>query len=179
MKAVKDAAATVLYSAAKLGVATHMANNHPVCVTLQDGSTRQQLVRDSTADRPRPTNRKKRGSKAGSAPAAPGLLHTAWQQASKQSDSSKQPDRSVPPEWEQASKQANKPIKKRRMSTKAENRQKRAADIMRLKENLSDEVRVAQWIATRNLKPSSGESAQTRLQRLEARISKRLCRVAN
>ena len=42
-------------------------------------------------------------------------------------------------------------------------------------EKRKKQARVAQWIATRNLKPSNGENAQTRHQRLEARISKRLC----
>ena len=45
-----------------------------------------------------------------------------------------------------------------------------AATDIRLREALRDETRVAQWIATRNLQPSSAESATARLQKLEARI---------
>ena len=56
MRGVKDASTRMLYSAARLGAATHSANNHPITLTLQDASTKHQMPRDFTADKIRATN---------------------------------------------------------------------------------------------------------------------------
>ncbi len=50
---MQDASKLVQHHAAKLGAATHEANNHKITVTLDGGATVECTVRDSTAERPR------------------------------------------------------------------------------------------------------------------------------
>ena len=178
MEGIKNAANLVLYSAARLGTATHGANNHPITVTLENGSIMQKVVRDSTADTARPANRKK--AAAGKTPKSkcPAMLskdtvlYNTWLGQNPHNGDVLVP--SLPPDCDTAVS-PNRIGKTRRYQAvptiKAPRLKKAtAATDIRLREALRDETRVAQWIATRNLQPSSAESATARLQKLEARI---------
>ena len=62
-KKVHNAAKLVQNYAARLGVATHEANNHKVTMMVDGGATEQRTMRDSTAARPSWRQRPQRGAK--------------------------------------------------------------------------------------------------------------------
>ena len=166
---VARSAKLVEHQAARLGTATHLANNHKITVTLDGGATEIRTVRDSTAIRTSWSSKQSRrvlgaaacniSSVVGPKPiwGTQGSLPLAW-----------------PSTVARCSKGATfrKPWRKRTILTAPGRARHHAAVVQleQLKERLVDEKRVAGWLASRKLTPSSLPPAADRFDALKSRI---------
>ncbi len=139
---VRNAGALLKHQAARLGTATHLANNHEVLVTLANGSTVKKFVRDSTAQRPH-------FSKKSRAVHTPGSSRSATTCSSVGT-------RFAAPTFDPVQGRGRK-----RASSLA---------VHRLRQLALEEDALANCLISKQLRPSTGPSADDRLARFKERV---------
>jgi hypothetical protein len=158
----KIAATFVRYHAAKLGFATHEASNHKTTIMVDGGRIFDRIIRDSTAERPNWSLRKKRVGKKRpveelSPAAVPVPLSSPSDGAPQLGSSSCKQARTAPTSTVAAQAARGK---KRRA----------AAEAQRCRQEVADSSLVARWVASRTLLPPTAQpSAKEGMAALRAR----------
>ena len=132
----------LVHSSAKLGMATHLANKCTVTHRLPDGIVKQEVLRDSTAHRPRPRH--------STAP-------TKRKRMQEETTS-----RSITLNARLTTAPRDQPAKRRRGSA--------STSSTTLRRHLVEEQQVAHWLATVELGPSIALPAVQRMENLRARV---------
>ena len=151
------------YHAARLGKATHDANNHRVTVRGEDGTVSHSTIRDSTAAKPW------RGRKQRKQVQVAANLHDSASVQSGPSTCSGDGEGGVGHrgrrQWgvRDANPRAAAASRKRASSVGTH----------RLRLDLEDECRVARHVAGLSLSAAAGPSAQSRIDALRARVARR------
>ncbi len=155
---VNDAAILVQHDAARLGYATHEANNHKITVTLDGGRQVEQVVRDSTAVR------SSRGAKA--KPKQPLEVSTVLQALGCRGAVLAMPNQDKSDRTTTTSSKARQSSASSRLAaSRAHSRQ-----VDELRQQLAEEVQVASWVCSMRLAKSGKPDAAERLAALQSRV---------
>ena len=151
---VAEAATLVKHMAIQLGTVTHLANHHKVTVTKDDGQTVVKTLRDSTAGQQQPRKFRVRPALETPVVTAPSSVATNSQGTMV---------RKRPLGGLGIHQSARLPSAKRSKGTAAKH-------LDALRQELLMQEQLAQWVATRELVPSSGPSASLRMEQMRQRL---------
>jgi hypothetical protein len=164
----KIAATFVRYHAAKLGFATHEANNHNTTIMVDGGMIVDKIMRDSTAERPNWRLRKRKvGKKRPAEELSPAVVPEPLSS----------PSVGAPQLGSSNCKQARAmPTSTAAAQTARGKKRRAAAEAQRCRQEVADFSLVARWVASRKLIPPTAQpSAKERVAALRARrLSERL-----
>jgi hypothetical protein len=171
-KLVTSAGTWAKHQAARLGTVMHAANNFESTELVDGGDLVKKVLRDSTAERPQHSSKRKRASAVPKASGRPG--NPTVEAASASYDSCCKDgaaDRHAP----HGRRCRPKTVGAADAASTARQRKRRAlCTVEQLKADAADETLVANWVATRRLEQSGGPSATERMAALRARLKDRL-----
>ena len=168
--ALQDANDLCRHNAAKLGQVTHAANNFKKEVTTDGGGTQEVIVRDSVEHRRYVTKRKREeGQEVATGGSQTASLKDVFASTGQTNGSigqqNGQPKEPKAPAQKQAKSSSNPVSYKLKTAHLKRNRQ--------LREDFEDEQRLARWLTTRDLAPSTQPTAGEKLEQLRKRLRAR------
>ena len=152
---VADAGKLFTHHAARLGLATHLANNHTISVMVDGGNMVRGVIRDSTAERPAWRLRHRMRPAARPAIAIASVLA----------------ERNAPTAGVNSAMQGRKRMApKPSAAAVAAKKRDRVETTERLKSEAAEELQLSRWLATRVLPAANGIPVSERFAALRERV---------